>query len=249
MQHVRRNSWNTSSGLVLPSENPAEVFLRLLCIVNRRAGQTAPRPASCAHLWSGLTRGNTNIPWSGKHCHRLMCSHKGLKYNWWLYGDQTSGWPLLKGNLLPASTVLQAAPTCSKWGLSGFVLPQNKMLNRHSCSLDFVAEHSVPLGTQNGAEADEASAQHFRRQQWVLEKFLGMVLKINPGADMTVHEPLTIPVPYTAPGIWEHHEPSTFALWSASGQKWGQCFIPAFFRTVSSFSFFPIFFFLNVQLP
>lgn len=65
---------------------------------------------------------------------------------------------------MPASTVVQVAPTCTKWGLSGFVLTQNKMLNRHSCSLGFVAEHSIPLGTQNGAEADQASAQHFRRQ-------------------------------------------------------------------------------------
>lgn len=48
-----------------------------------------------------------------------------------------------------------------------------------------------------------------------------MGLKINLGADMTVHEPLTVPVPYTAPGIWEHHEPSTFAsvecFWSKMG--------------------------------
>lgn len=70
-----------------------------------------------------------------------------------------------------------------------------------------------------------------------------MVLKINPGADMTVHEPLTIPVPYTAPGIWEHHEPSTFALWSASGQKWGSASFQRFLGLFLPFPSFLFFFF------
>lgn len=63
-----------------------------------------------------------------------------------------------------------------------------------------MAEHSVLLGIQNGAEADRASTLHLGRQRRVLE-FLGMDLKINLCADIAVQVSLTIPFPYTALGV------------------------------------------------